>query len=384
MDFKDACALLKKSTHIVIAQQPNADFDTAATIAALTLILAAEDKRIGFLHPITYLAELLRNAGAPDLGAQPPPLEECVIRITTDDAPPATVRYEKKENTVDIIVAPSLQPIRTEKIQFRKGRILCDCILAIAVDDLDAYSPPEDESDFFSRHQVITVIAGAPQRRIGAPKDSTAQDATEDPLNLIDPSASSTSEIVFSLLQEYTRNDVPPRAATLLFAGILSRTRQLSASGLNAENFETAGRLLRAGADPDAARALARSITPWGLIQIAARATVRSRADAAKNSIWFYLAPDDFAKTQTSAADLPAVAAYLDEHHAGRRAFFVLLAQPRPDDRIRAIILWRGDGTDNLRNLDGQPCATGVLLTEQFDDFPQAEDRISKLLAPLL
>lgn len=70
-------------------------------------------------------------------------------------------------------------------------------------------------------------------------------------LNLIDPHASSTSELLFRLLQAM---DLPisPQAATCLYMGVVTDTQSFQTSSTSPQTLHTAAALLTAGADLEA------------------------------------------------------------------------------------------------------------------------------------
>lgn len=66
-------------------------------------------------------------------------------------------------------------------------------------------------------------------------------------VNLIDRQSSSTSEIVFKLLQ-YLQVEIDRDMATNLYAGVVSATNNFSAYSVNAQTFEVSAQLLKFGA----------------------------------------------------------------------------------------------------------------------------------------
>lgn len=364
--------LIAKSEHIalLLAKHPTLDCFAAAEVIARAL--GAKDKHVGFLPNVSS-------------DAPPPPNDfshvlnphsltrEFIIAVDTVHSPVAELRYEKHPDKIEVILSPKSLPIREEAFSFREGKVQCDCLLALGVADIESLSVAElgVEPQFFTETPIINIGNSGEHKPYGE-------------VNFLLPEGASLSELTYELIKAIQDGPLDPEAATIILAGIISATDNFR-SPVRVGTHLAAAELLQIGADQSRAAALAQAEQPITLLQLIARAAVRSKETEAGRVLWSFLTGEDFEKTERGALDAPAVLEAL-------RRFF----RPHPVH----ILLWQDPATRRVQaTLRASPPTLAALaarapgemrnhpaltLDATFANFPDAEERITALLKEIL
>ncbi|OHA03447.1 MAG: hypothetical protein A3J58_03560 [Candidatus Sungbacteria bacterium RIFCSPHIGHO2_02_FULL_52_23] len=373
-ELAKAKELLAKSEHIALLLPEKPGVDCLAAAEAIAHALDARGKHVGFL-PSTH-QEASETAGFPETFGtvlNPTPLtREFIISIATSQVPVAELRYEKHDDRIEIILSPKATPIREDSFSFREGKVQCDCLITIGIPDIEAISARSGVApEFFTETPIIAIGNDAAHKKYGE-------------INLVSSAETPLSEIAYSFATRAIGTKPDAANATLLLAGILRHT-DLFRSPVGKETHTAASELLSFGADARRARAIARGSRPFALMQLIARAQVRSKEDSTGASVlWSFLTAEDFEKTGRSPADATDVLRAVRDVFGERRASVLLYQDPQMK-RVHAAVL---ADTALLAALSarepGSPQDASLLLVGDFENFISAEERLSALLREIL
>ncbi len=358
MDFSRAIELIQKSKHVGFALPKELNHDIGASAEALIHFLSSRALYVGNIGHSTLLTDP-RNSALPRLASLGPMIKESIISLDTASAPITQLRYEQKDNRVDIILSPSSPASPQHHLSFRDGDAQMDCIISLTV--------PEEEIDN-TQHAPIIFLSTASSR------------ASDKIISLIDTSLSSLSELVFKLLisvEDFTQStDI----ATLLLSGILHRTDGLThLSGAN--TLLSCHELIQRGADYEAALALSQTSSPLSLTALIGRALARSKKDEKEKISWSLITHDDIAATGRSVRDIDAVLARLVREFPDMATHVLLWQQPDTDD-INAYIAGSPALLTSLHNIGNSTMNNTYLhINRTYNSFPQAEQAIRDLFA---
>jgi len=361
--------LIAKSEHIALLLPQRPGIDCLAAAEAASRVLSGQGKQVGFLPHVA-------------LDAPPAPKEfshilnprsltrEFIIAVDTIHSPVAELRYEKHPDKIEIILSPKSSPVREEAFSFREGKAQCDCLVAIGVPDAEAVPVAElgIEPQFFTETPIINIGNSAGHKPYGE-------------ANLLPPEETPLSEIAYELVKTIQGGPLDPETATILLTGIMNATDNFR-SPVRVGTHLAAADLLQIGADQARAAALAQGEQPIALLQLAARASVRSKESDGGRALWSFLTGEDFEKTGRSSGDVPYVLELL-------RRFFT----PHPIH----VLLWQEPGTPAVQAIIRAPQETLAALAERlpgelrnspaalkpdaaFASFQDAEERIAALL----
>ncbi len=390
-DIKKAVELIDQSSSFGILLPETPDFDTLAAAEALVSVLWSDPKVTGLLSPAALPADTDQTL-FPRITSPTPLLKEFIISVDTSHAPVSQLRYEKPTddglNRIDIILTPKLSALSKEQVLFREGAIRCDLLIAIGIPNVEHLSNIADfPPDFFTENKLVNIDIGDANTRYGE-------------ANVVDTGRASRSELVWQVLARLAEapaeqasrplSPLPANISTLLLAGILSATRGLTDPAATADTFAAVTELMRLGAgNADAHKMVSAQNRqlPLNLLQLCARASVRSKHDEQDGILWSFLTLEDFTKTNRTADDVPTVLEYI-RTTLPKNSVTVLLWQdpspfkdphgrdPQSHAPIRVLLAGDQQMLDAIANKDD--------LLASFPSFRDAEEHVHSLIRTAL
>ena len=369
-ELQKAKDLITKSEHIAILLPARPDTDCYTAAEALVRTVVARGKHAAFLPSIAADAAPAGSACVAVLNPTPL-IREFIISIATDEVPVAQLRYEKHDDRIDIILSPRSSPIREDSFSFREGKIQCDCVIALAVPDIEAVPALAGiEHAFFTETPIIAIGNTPDQKSYGE-------------INLLSTKGAPLSEIVYMLITEKSAAKPESATATILLAGIMAHTDGFRASA-EASTHTSAAELLDLGAEHDRAAELAETHQPFALRQLVARAAVRSKQSDDGRVLWSFLTAEDFEKTGRAATDTAHVSFALTREFP-RHEISVLLWQDPAMRRVHASLLGERSLLEAIAEREPSAFQSPTLVfTADFESFNAAEERLVSLLREIL
>lgn len=323
-------------------------------------------KAVGTLTPLSE--ECVSHAGAFPRLAHPPTLpEEFIISCKTAQSPIAQIRYEKKEDRLDIFLSPATDPVREEDISFRKGVARCDCIIALERDDNGFLDAIGADSGPFAASPIVNIGTHAQNKAYGT-------------ANCVEQNAP-LAEITMFLLLEWRNDALSREQATLLLAGMLKDPR---VSIPSARAATALAELFRIGADYERARALTNKKEDVALLPLLGRAFIRSRYDEARKMLWSFLTAEDFKRTGGTEADIPRILRRLEKEYGSSQGI-ILVWQNHNSQGVRVGFAGSRIFCDAMRALAPLAHENAALAPEQtHSTFQEAEQALSALIEKAL
>jgi phosphoesterase RecJ-like protein len=256
--------------------------------------------------------------------------------------------------------------------------------------DIDTVVPP---SRVRAAPSLLVVLDTASRDRLGVLGpladaagslvviDHHAHNSGLDGVQLIDPAAAATAVVV----EELVRRLVPAidaDTATLLYVGLVTDTGSFQHSVTTPAVHAVAGRLLAAGARPDAVAQQLWGSRPFGFAQVLGAALSRLSLEPAavggRGLVWTWTTTDDLAAAGLTLDEIEPV---IEAVRATREADVAAVFKQDADGTFRVSTRSRG-GTDV-----GAVCAGlgggGHRLAAGYTSYDDAETTARKLLAAL-
>ena len=373
MDFTRAVELIEKKRHIGIVLSSEPTHDALAAAEALTQFFSDRKIEVGLVTPVNK-EKFLGTDAFRMLGGSALLAKEFIISLDVSSSPISQLRYEQRDNGLDIILSPKSTPIKQSAISFRDGNIQCDCLLSFGVPDIEAVDtftqdiPPS----FFTELPIINIDISEKNKQYGE-------------VNILSDSGSSLSELVFRFLSAFPGSSVPPAAATMLLSGILSHTnafRHISRTDSHA--LLVSHELLNIGADYETAYSLAHPSLSPSLMPLIGRAMARSKMDQNRGILWSIVTKDDFTSTRCSAADLAPLLSHIQKQFPPH-VLGALLWQETDRDGIRVRITGERVFLERIQQRTGAQFGSPHLeLPDTYETFGQAEEQTRALLDQIL
>lgn len=371
MEIQKAIELIEKSARMGILLSPSPTLDVLASAEILCRFLEERGKTSGFLNPPPPQA--LGGKNFFKKISEPAPLpKEFIISVDVSKGPVSQLRYEKNENNIDVIFSPKNSRLHKDLVSFKEGKIQCDCVIALGVEDLESINGHEDLGPgFFVETPVLNIDFSLDNKKYGE-------------TNLVGNNKASISEMIYDLVSSISQSPLDKESATLLLAGIIDQTDSFKTSHTTADTLLTASELMRLGADNAQALSITKEIKPLNLIQLFGRASVRSKQDPGQKVLWSFLTSDDYEKTGRTPQDNTEVIKSIEKTFPPQDASVLLWQHPQ-EKTVHALLSGKRELLEDLQARgEGSFQSPHLSLSANFETFKEAEEFLSALLRGVL
>jgi nanoRNase/pAp phosphatase (c-di-AMP/oligoRNAs hydrolase) len=366
MDIQRAVELIEKGEHIALLLPEEPFLDVLAAAEVMGHILGTREKSVGIIIAGAK-KETPHSHHFKILAASQPLTREFIITLDTTRFPISQLRYENKNDELEIILSPRSLPLKHEAVSFKDGKTLCDAVLAFGIDDIEALNTTEGlEPTFFTETPIINLDTSPDNKNYGE-------------VNLVDIEKSSISEIVYELATALVGGPLSQEHATFILAGVIQKTRQFNYQQTTATTFLTVSELMRLGADLGEAQRIATTPQSLALLQLIGRSSVRTKTDD-NGILWSFITAEDFEKTNRSPRDVTHILEHLQSTITPKKGTALLWQNPETQT-IQATFTGDPSLLETLaaRNTGHRENAH-LLIPTSYSTFREAEEYISELL----
>ena len=157
-------------------------------------------------------------------------------------------------------------------------------------------------------------------------------------VDLIDPQAAATTELVFALIRELGW-PVDETVSTCLLTGLVTDTGRFIYSNTTPRTHRLAAQLLEAGARPEVIGQAVYEEEPFGLLQVAGSVLSRARLESRRGVVWSVLYLDDL---DAASLDGEETELLIDLVRLPREAHVAMLIREAPEGQVRVSLRSRG------------------------------------------
>jgi nanoRNase/pAp phosphatase (c-di-AMP/oligoRNAs hydrolase) len=233
-----AIALIRRSDKILCLSQAEARADGIAAVLAFQAFGKKLGKEIVAILPQGIAQNLSFLPGHEDIEKDLGEPGDFVISLSTEKSHVERVKYTLEEDSVDILITPKDGSFSPADVTFRHNVAHFDLIIIFDSPSLETLGPVfNDHTELFATSPTLNI---------------SANPATGDyaKINLIDPSKSSSCEILFDCLnadKEY-QSQLDANIATSLLTGMIASTGSFLRPNTTASSLEAAATLQNIGA----------------------------------------------------------------------------------------------------------------------------------------
>ena len=318
--------LLKKTTSplILIPQFPSRD--TLASAFALHWFLEkmrkhpilageniAKDKEgLAFLNPPENLLSSITGA------------REFVLSFNTERNPITNVRTETVDQELRIYLTPEKGAIDPRDFSFIPAKFKFDLALVIGSSDKEHLGKIyEDNPDIFYEIPIINI-------------DNDSDNELFGQINLVDMTASSTSEILAEALDKTDPLLLDNRIAESLLTGIVSATESFQKKNTTPKALQIASRLMDTGADHEKIVRSLYKTQPLHLLKLWGRVMAQVKWDEDLKLIWAAVSLQDLIQSRATSDDLPQVLEKIRNNYSSAALYLILY--PHTATEVKAIM----------------------------------------------
>lgn len=290
--------LIRESKNIFLTTHINPDGDALGSILAFYLILKKLGKNVTAVTPtkaskvFEFLPEIKQVAT--DFNG----MKDFIVSVDLTNAEIDKLGYKKdiKENKINIVVTPKSGNFTPEDVSFSYGKNKFDLVFVLDAPDLDRLGPVYDENtDLFYETPVVNIDHHPGNSHFGK-------------VNWVDMTATSTSEILVSLIESLSREKqlLDADIATCLLTGITTDTASFQNTNTTPKSLTVAAQLVAAGArQQEIIQKIYKTkelstLKLWGVIL--ARVEMQEG-----NFVYSYVGKDDFVKCNANESQTQGV-----------------------------------------------------------------------------
>ena len=288
-----------------------------------------------------------------------PALRRLTISVDLTRGKVSDLSYDIKDGKLKIFLTPDNGMLSPQDISSENSDFKHDLIITVDSHNLNSlgglYS---GASELFFKQPIINIDHNNNNEHFGQ-------------LNMVDFSASSNAEIIFEVLEAMDGNLFDEKIATLLLAGIISKTHGFKLATVTPKTLNIASKLIAMGAKREEIVHNFYRTREIPTLKLWGRALARLKSEKSKKLVWSILTKADFVQSGAEAGVLSDVIQELIA--TSPEAETVVLLYENIDGRLCGIISSiRGQKAEELGMLfgaSGTPemaefCVTGKNLIE--------------------
>jgi len=287
---------IKKAQNILITFNNQWNGDAIASALALFLFIKKLDKQVEVIAEKTEQGDLFNFLPHYEtIGKTLENLRKFIITLDTTNSEVGKVKYRSEKNFLEFIIYPKSGFFAHENIKSKSGEFKYDLIITVDTPDLETLGKIyEKDTEFFYQVPIINI-------------DHHSNNEEYGQVNKIELTAIATSEIIFNLFNEYSKDLIDDNIATCLLTGIISKTKNYKTQNITPQALSISSELITMGARREQIVAKLYRSRTLNILKLWGRVLARLQSSLENKLVWSVLTMTDFAKTNTSEEDLHEV-----------------------------------------------------------------------------
>lgn len=219
-------------------------------------------------------------------------LRKFIISLDITNSKVSQIKYKVSDNTLNFIVSPKEGFFTHDDISSSSSGFKFDLIIALDSPDLESLGRIYDnDTEFFYKTPIINI-------------DHHSNNEEYGQINFVELTAVSSTEILFSLFESYSRELIDEDIATCLLTGIISKTKSFKTPNITPRTLLTTSQLISMGARrEEIVNHLYRSRS-LNVLKLWGRILARLSGTQDNSFVWSTLSRVDFIKTDSGEDDL--------------------------------------------------------------------------------
>ncbi len=366
---------INKASNILITFKKTWNGDAVASALALFLFLRKMGKNVEVVAEKFSLDRLYSFLpGYTEIKHELANLRKFIITLDITNTKVSQIKYKQEENKLNFIISPQDGFFTASDITSGASGFKYDLIITVDTPDLESLGKIYDnDTEFFYQTPIINLDHNSTNEEYGQ-------------INFIELTAVSTSEIIFSLFESFSRDLLDEDIATCLLTGMIAETKSFKTNNITPKSLLTASSLMTLGARrEDIVNHLYRSKS-INVLKLWGRVLARLSSGLDNKLVWSTLSAADFQKTNSTEKDLTDV---IDELIISIPTAKVVAIVYEGEAKTTSILLYTMKNVDALALLkDWTPTGTKSLaratvnspITEAEQTIVAAiQDKLSKL-----
>lgn len=279
--------LIKKNNNILITTTENNKGDGVSSGIALAHILEKLGKDITVITAGESHKNLNFLPGYEKIQEEFSGLRDFIISLSLEKNRVEKVSYKIDNDKLHFFVSPEKDNFEAKDVSFSQGHFKFDLVIVLDSVDLESLGSLYDmNTDFFYSQPVVNIDHNSGNDYFGA-------------VNLVDLTASSTAEILVSIIESLDPSLLDERVATCLLAGIISDTNSFQNSNTTPKSLTVTAQLIAAGANHDLVVKNLFKTKPFDMLKIWGKILSEIKTDEENKILWSEIRIDDLKNTES-------------------------------------------------------------------------------------
>ncbi len=284
---------IKKANNILITFKKTWTGDSVASALALFLFIKKMDKKVDVAAEknesgklFSFLPNFEQISGSLDN------LRKFIISLDITDTNVSQIKYKREENKLNFIISPKDGFFTEEDIASHSSGFKYDLIITVDTPDLESLGKIYDnDTEFFYQVPIINIDHNSDNEDFGQ-------------INLVELTAISTTELLFSLFDSYSREYIDENIATCLLAGMITETKSFKTSNITPKSLLAASQLVSMGGRREEVVNQIYRSRSLNVLKLWGRVLARLASKLDNKLIWSTLNCADFDRTNSCEKDL--------------------------------------------------------------------------------
>lgn len=368
---KNIIDVIKRSSKILVLPSSPPDGDSLGAAVALYMALKKIGKEVTVIcsDPVPEVYDFLPNVKV--IGSRIISSNDFIITIDIKKAKVDKIKSSVEDDKINIIITPSEGHFSEEDVNFTKGNLDYDLIITVDCAELiQLRGIYENNIEMFHQIPVINI-------------DHHISNAHFGKINFVDIMASSTTELLLSLIEELAKEEntdlIDEDIATLLLTGIITDTGSFQNANTTPRAFEKASELIAYGARQQEIIQYIYKTKQLSQLKLWGRVLSKIQTDEKHRIVWSTVSQQDFRDTGSQEQETGDIIDELMTNAPG--AEIILLIKEKEDGTISGSIRTMTPAADAAKIAEifgggGHAQAAGFRINDK--DLREAEYEVIK------
>lgn len=290
--------LVKKSQTILILGHSKINGDALGGMLALERVLTALGKNVSLVSSDSIDSSLTFLPGIEKIKKDIDGTRDLIIQIDRDKFPIEKISYNEEDGKLNVVVTPKGGQLTAENVNIVQGEFKFDLIFVLDTPDVDKLDCVYDRhTELFFETPIVNIDHHAGNEYFGT-------------VNMVDLTATSTCEILVSIIESMGSNFFDDDVATCLLTGIISDTGSFKNINTTPKSLTISAQMLAAGARQQEIIQNLYKTRSLNTLKLWGKVLSRLEYDKDNRFVYSFVTYDDFKETSSSVEEVRIV---LDE-----------------------------------------------------------------------
>jgi len=234
------------------------------------------------------------------------------------------VRTERVEDELRIFITPEKGSIDPRDFSFIPAKFKYDLVIVLGSPDKESLGKVYEENpDIFYEVPVVNI-------------DHHTENDNFGQVNIVDITASSTSEVVADLFFKINEKNIDETMAESLLTGIIDATNSFQKKNTSPKSLQIGAMLMTKGADQQKIIRYLYKTQPLHLLKLWGRVMARLYWEDEISLAWAPVFLEDFVQSRSKPSDVPFILDKVKENYSAGKIFMVLYNET--SGQVRGVI----------------------------------------------